>query len=370
MQKAPVRVVIAEDDYLVSEMIRGMLEGLGYAVVGEAINGHEAVAQAVELRPDVILMDWSMPDMDGIAATRRIFELRPTPVVMLSAHSTRDLIAHAGEVGAGAYLVKPPSRAELERAITIARARFDDMMELRRLNADLQTRNAELDAFAGIVAHNLDNPLALLIGYAGAIEMFGMDFSDDEIMTYLERIVANSRRMANIVDELLLLVQIRKSEVTLGPLQMELIVQQVLERMQDAIRQAGAKVLLPATWPFVLGYAAWIEEVWINYLSNALKYGGKPPRLEIGNAESGGAVRYWLRDNGAGLTPEEQTRLFQPFSRLDTVRVKGHGLGLSIVRFIIEKLGGTVAVESVKGQGSTFSFTLPAGVTSQESDDS
>ncbi|MBN1921358.1 MAG: response regulator [Anaerolineae bacterium] len=358
-QRVPIRVLIAEDDYLVSQMIRGMLEGLGYIVAGEAINGQEAVDLVLQIHPDVVLMDWSMPDMDGITATQRIFELYPTPVVMLSAYSTRDLIARAGDVGAGAYIVKSPNRLELERAITIARARFDDMMELRRLNADLQARNKELDAFAGIVAHDLDTPLALLIGYAGTIELFNEELSDAEMATYLEHIVTNSRRMANIVDELLLLVQVRKSDVTLGPLRMDLIVQHALERLQDAIDAAAAEIVLPDEWPQVLGYASWVEEVWVNYLSNGLKYGGKPPHLQIGSVVVGNAVRYWLHDNGAGLTPEEQARLFQPFTRLDTIRIKGHGLGLSIVRFIIEKLDGAVAVESAKGNGSTFSFTLP-----------
>jgi len=358
-QSSPIRVLIAEDDYLVSQMIHGMLEGLGYFVVGEAINGQEAVDLVLQIQPDVVLMDWSMPDMDGITATQRIFELHPTPVVMLSAYSTRDLIARAGDVGVGAYIVKSPNRLELERAITIARARFDDMMELRRLNADLQARNKELDAFAGIVAHDLDTPLALLIGYAGTIELFSEDLSDTEVATYLEHIVTNSRRMANIVDELLLLVQIRKSEVKPGPLQMDSIVAHALERLQDGISTAKAEIVLPEIWPQVFGYASWVEEVWVNYLSNGLKYGGKPPRLEIGSVVLGTNVRYWLRDNGGGLTQEEQARLFQPFSRLDTIRIKGHGLGLSIVRFIIEKLDGSVAVESVKGEGSTFSFTLP-----------
>jgi two-component system sensor histidine kinase/response regulator len=117
-------------------------------------------------------------------------------------------------------------------------------------------------------------------------------------------------------------------------------------------------------WPVALGYAPWVEEVWINYLSNAFRYGGRPPRLELGaEAQPDGRVRFWVRDNGAGLTPEDQARLFTPFTRLDQVQVKGHGLGLSIVRRIVEKLGGQVGVESQIGQGSTFSFTLP-GVAS------
>jgi two-component system sensor histidine kinase/response regulator len=101
--------------------------------------------------------------------------------------------------------------------------------------------------------------------------------------------------------------------------------------------------------------------VWTNYLTNAIQYGGRPPRLELGaTRQTGDRLCFWVRDNGAGLAPEEQNLLFSPFTRLDQARARGHGLGLSIVRRIIEKLGGQVGVESQVGQGSLFSFTLPA----------
>jgi signal transduction histidine kinase len=114
-------------------------------------------------------------------------------------------------------------------------------------------------------------------------------------------------------------------------------------------------------WPVAAGYAPWVEEVWANYVSNALKYGGTPPRIELGATLEGDAmVRFWVRDNGAGLSAEQQSNLFKMYSRLDTKRVEGHGLGLSIVQRIVNKLGGQVGVESAVGQGCTFSFTLPA----------
>jgi signal transduction histidine kinase len=114
-------------------------------------------------------------------------------------------------------------------------------------------------------------------------------------------------------------------------------------------------------WPMVLGYAPWLQEVWANYLSNGLKYGGWPPRLTLGAApQSNGMIRFWVQDNGPGLTPEAQGLLFTEFTRLEELRAEGHGLGLSIVRRIVEKLGGEVGVESTLGQGSVFYFTLPA----------
>ena len=100
--------------------------------------------------------------------------------------------------------------------------------------------------------------------------------------------------------------------------------------------------------------------MWVNYLSNGIKYGGRPPRVELGaTVQPDGMVRFWVRDNGPGILLEEQARLFTLFTRLDQVQVKGHGLGLSIARRIVEKLGGQVGTESEIGQGSVFSFTLP-----------
>ena len=176
--------------------------------------------------------------------------------------------------------------------------------------------------------------------------------------------------MSSIVDELLLLAEVRKvEEVETKPLDMANIVVRARERLTHIIEKHQAEIILPAVWTAALGHAPWVEEVWVNYLSNAIKYGGQPPRIELGATPSqspppggdaqGRMVRFWVRDNGPGLTPEEQARLFTPFARLDQVGTKGHGLGLSIVRRIVEKLGGQVEVESKVGQGSIFSFTLP-----------
>jgi signal transduction histidine kinase len=156
-------------------------------------------------------------------------------------------------------------------------------------------------------------------------------------------------------------------EVPTTLLDMTAIVTAAQDRLADLIIACQGEIILPPVWPMAVGYAPWIEEVWVNYLSNALKYGGNPPQIELGFDVAKEAVdqfpnfqiRFWVRDNGPGLTPEEQGRLFTSFTRLDQVRAKGHGLGLSIVRRIVEKLGGQVGVESEVGWGSTFWFTLP-----------
>jgi len=357
-----VRILIAEDDYLVGAMIKGALEEVGYAVVGEAADGLEAVEMTQSLRPDVVLMDIKMPNLDGLEAARRIYEHCPTPVVVLTAYETVKLVKEASATGVGAYLVKPSNAREMERAITVAMARFGDMMKLRRLNAELQARNEELDAFDHTVAHDLRNPLALIMGFASVLERDYATTLDEEQQKCLRAIVRNGRKMNNIIDELLLLAGVRKMEVEMEPLDMANIVAEAQQRLAFLIEKHQAKIILPDTWPVALGYGPWVEEVWANYLSNAIKYGGRPPRVELGaTTQPDGTVRFWVRDNGPGLTPEDQARLFTPYTRLDQIRAKGHGLGLSIARRIVEQLGGQVGVESEAGQGSVFTFTLKMG---------
>ena len=141
-----IGVLIAEDDYLVSKMIRGKLEETGYIIVGEAADGREAVDLTRAEQPDVVLMDIEMPYLNGIEAAAEIQQHCPTPVVILTAYDTPELIIKASEAGIGAYLRKPPHAKELQIAITVALARFGDLMELDRLNEALRLRNKELQA--------------------------------------------------------------------------------------------------------------------------------------------------------------------------------------------------------------------------------
>ncbi len=245
-------------------------------------------------------------------------------------------------------------------AIAIDNARLVET--LRQQTEDLQARNEDLDAFAHTVAHDLKNPLAMIAGFADILRN-GADLPAQEREKYLHSIVRNTQRMNNIINELLLLAEVRKQAVEFERLEMGEIVDAAFQHLAYLVEEYDAEIVVPDAWPAAWGHAPWVEEVWVNYLSNALKYGGRPPRLELGAAvEANGMVRFWVRDNGNGLTPEEQARLFTPFTRLDQARARGHGLGLSIVRRIVEKLGGEVAVESegVPGQGCVFSFTLSA----------
>ncbi len=248
-------------------------------------------------------------------------------------------------------------------AIALDNARLVET--LRQYTLKLEARNEELGAFNHTVAHDLKNPLSLVVGYAEVIQETNTTLDTDS-RHCVDMIKQSGYKMSSIIDALLLLAGVRQMEAETTLLDTAQIVAGALQRLTLVIKKHDAEIITPGTWPVALGYSPWVEEVWSNYISNAIKYGGRPPRVELGATEqldqtSGQAVvRFWVRDNGSGISPEAQGRLFTPFTRLDQVSVKGHGLGLSIVRRIVEKLGGEVGVESQEGQGSVFSFTLPA----------
>ncbi len=241
---------------------------------------------------------------------------------------------------------------------------------LRAYTLELEASNVELDAFAHTVAHDLKTPLTALIGYALLLERRYERLSPEQIRDGLHVITQNAQKMASIIDELLLLARVRKlEEVEISPLDMAAIIGQVRQRLSNLLDNPEITLVLPERWPTALGYAPWVEEVWVNYLTNAVKYGGSPLYIELGADEqveqasdSGPVVCFWVQDNGRGIPPDQQERLFSLFTRLDhNARIEGHGLGLSIVKRIINKLGGEVGVESEVGRGSRFYFTLPAG---------
>ena len=261
---------------------------------------------------------------------------------------------------------------DLERSrVTLARQRFElaeqkEAAEQQKAAAEHQKGVAEalardLDSYAHAVAHDLKNPINVISGYTDLLESKIADSLDDDGRHFLAQTAKGCSKMVQIIDELLLLASVRKiGKVPQEPLDMSKVVDETCQRLSQLIEDARAEVVLPEQWPQAVGHAPWVEEVWANYISNAIKYGGAPPRVELGaDTEHHGMIHFWVRDNGQGLAEDELGRLFQEFARVNAVKADGHGLGLSIVKRIVEKLGGEVRVASRMGDGSTFGFTLP-----------
>ena len=236
---------------------------------------------------------------------------------------------------------------------------------LRQYAGDLEERLEELDTFTRMVAHDIKGLVAHIVGCAHVLDEYSTELSDEERDECLHVITRSGRKVSNVIDELLLITttrQVGRAETT--PVDMAQIVAEAQQRLDHVTEEYQGEIILPESWPEAMGYTSWVEEVWVNYISNALKYGGHPPRVELGStAGDNGTVRFWVRDNGPGLTPQQQAQLFAPMTRLGQATVKGHGLGLSIVRRIVEQMGGQAGVESEVGRGSVFSFSLPVAAS-------
>jgi signal transduction histidine kinase len=232
-------------------------------------------------------------------------------------------------------------------------------VELQQKTRELEAHVRELDAFGHTVAHELHGPLSTIITTAETIEKFEMPA--DERKDLLHGIIQTGRRMSRIVDELMLLAQIRGADVPSQKLEMGAILERTLDRMSALVTNQKAHIVHPQQWPVACGYGPWVEEVWANYISNAIKYGGQPPTLAFGaDAQPDGFIRFWLQDNGPGVAQDQIATLFDSYSKPARSRLGSHGLGLSIVKRIVEKLGGSVGVSVTEGAGSRFYFCLPA----------
>ena len=272
-------------------------------------------------------------------------------------HSTALLDQNNQETGRLIVLKDITRHVDAEEKIRETNLRLmEEIREKEKLIVDL-------DSFSHTVAHDLKNMLGAIVSASNLIKT-GIDAMEkDDLLEINELIRQSATKTIHITRELLTLASVRQQEVKLSRINMQRIVIEALNRLNDMILENNAKVIIPEYWHEVLGYEGWIEEVWINYISNAIKDGGTPPVIHMGSEMlSDQRVKFWIKDNGKGLSGQDMSLLFNKFTRLDTLRAEGHGLGLSIVKRIVEKLNGEVGVEStnVPGEGCTFYFILPA----------
>ena len=355
-------ILVIEDNPINMKVIKHVLQTGKYNLV-EATDGLLGYEMAVQCLPDLILLDVVMPGIDGFEVCRLLKKNVATediPIVFMTGLSDTDSIVQAFELGAVDYVQKPFKAAEVL-------ARLNTHLTLRNLQKGLEREIIEreklivdLDAFAHTVAHDLKNPISNVLGYSEVLVKNYDRISPNQIKSTLGVLAQSAGKMRDIIDSLLLLARIRLEDIRIESVEMGDVVGEVCQRLKPMIQDAEAKVVVPNEWPKVRGYGPWLEEVWVNYVTNAVKYGGEPPHLELGvTRKNKHEMMFWVKDNGVGLAPEEQSKLFQPFVRLHGAQTNGHGLGLSIVQRIVDKLGGQVGVESKQGEGSTFYFTLP-----------
>ncbi|HXG13003.1 MAG TPA: PAS domain S-box protein [Gemmataceae bacterium] len=235
--------------------------------------------------------------------------------------------------------------------------------ELQQSNADLLRSNQALDEFAYVASHDLKEPLRGISSYAGFLLEDYADKLDDEGRAKLETLQRLARRLEDLIDALLEFSRVGRVDLAVQPTDLNEVLAGVLDSLRISLQQRGVAVRIPRPLPVVRCDRARIGEVFRNLITNALKYNDKPEKwVEIGYREGaeGGPPVFYVRDNGIGIREKHFDAIFRIFKRLHGRDQfgGGTGAGLTIVKKIVERHGGRVWVESVYGEGTTFSFTL------------
>ncbi|MBI2218887.1 MAG: HAMP domain-containing protein [Candidatus Rokubacteria bacterium] len=234
--------------------------------------------------------------------------------------------------------------------------------EARRAMAALEAKNVELDSFVYSVSHDLKAPLVTLHGMTGIVLEDYSAKLDRAGVHYLERIQANVEQMERLIQDLLVLSRVGREGRTAESVNMREVVDDVLAGLGHLAEERGVKVVVRDD-AVLRGIRTQIEQVYANLIGNAIKYAGDiaTPLVEIGAIDRGEHVECYVRDNGIGIDPSYHQKVFEIFQRLKEIEAEGTGVGLALVKKIVEGAGGRVWVESTRRQGATFRFTWPKG---------
>ena len=363
----PKRVLIVDDSEPNRDLLEAMVNSLGHEPV-LAQDGLDALAKAKQ-RVDLVLLDALMPGMDGFTVAKRIRQdpdLRLLPIIMVTVLEDKEDRLRAVEAGANDFISKPVDQTELKVRTESLLKMKEAQDGLKRKNQELEDTNAGLEAFVASMSQDLNAPLrgirhavdVLMKSHAPRLELGGREC--------VRSIGEATQRLDLLLKDLLDYSRLGRAEMHRQPVELAWVVPEVLAQFDEEIRKKKAQVTVEQPLPPVLGHRGTLVQALANLLANALKFvaPSTQPKVRIRAEEQEESVRLWVEDNGIGVAPEQQTRLFRAFERLrGTEAYPGTGIGLAIVRKGVEHMGGRVGVESSPDQGSKFWMELPKAQT-------
>jgi len=354
--------------------LEAALSRLGQNLV-KAGSGRDALRLMLSMDFAVILLDVSMPDIDGFE-TAELIRARPrsknTPIIFITAAVKNEASIFQGyAAGAVDFMIKPvvPDILRLKVAVFVEFSRKN--AELLRLNdnlerqaAELAAANKELEAFSYSVSHDLRAPLRGIDGFSAIIARLYADKLDARGKELLERLQGSAERMGRLIDDLLKLSRMSRKEMKFETVDLSELARGVMERVTRAEpgRQAELRIAEGLT---TVGDAGLIAILFENLISNAWKFSSKraDTLVEFGSETRSGGKVFFVRDNGVGFDMSLASKLFTPFQRLHAMsEFPGTGIVLATAHRIVARHGGRIWAEASPGLGATIFFTLPEPV--------
>lgn len=355
-------IVVIDDDYAMRLSCERILSKTGFAVHAFE-DGARGLAAVAELRPALVLVDLKMPGLSGMEVIPRIREIDPTAViVVITGYATIGTAVDAMKVGAYDFLPKPFSPDELR--LIVRRG-------LERRHLELGSRQCEIERelmkrrFVSFVSHQLKTPLVAVHQYLEVLERLGdTPEAAAKGREWIRRCLTRTDEMCQLIDDWLTLSRIEGG--TLGRQRADVDVHDTLAHLVEGYEAIaagrGVTLALDATPPLpVHADPTCLTVLFDNLIGNAVKYNRESGTVDVTATVDGGEIVVTVRDSGVGIPADALPLLFEEFYRVPRggSAVPGTGLGLPIARRIALELGGTIAVESVEGVGSTFHVRLP-----------
>jgi len=367
-----INILIVEDELLIAKNLSHKLESLGYQIVGIVSCGADAIQRAGEMKPDLILMDIVIKgDMDGIETAVIINQKFDIPIIYTTAYADDETLQRAENTGSYGYLLKPFKQRELHATIKIALSKHQEAVKMQKLIALAAAKSENRSRFFSMAYHDLNTPLTTIQLSAEMLEDSELQSGSGAINKNVARIKKAVSNMSGLLEDILMLskAEYGKNSLNLNPINATDFCTSILEELQPIVTEKHLITFRTHTDP-VQAYLdpKLLHHLLTNLLSNAIKYSPNGGHVSLELSCENQQIIFCVRDEGIGITAEDREKLFQQFERGANVgKIKGSGLGLCIVKHIVDLHGGTISVESAIGKGSTFIVTLPFLAISHES---
>lgn len=340
----------------------------------EASSGLAALEKAAEVKPDCILLDYSLPGESGLEILKKLCEANLfLSIIMMTGQGNEAVAVQAMKSGAQHYLIKSEMkpdmlhnavRAAIEHSALGRKISEQETLQ-QKLVQQLIESNTQLERFAYIASHDMQEPIRMVTSFSEIIAKDYGHLLDDTGKEYLGLIVSSGQRMRDLVEDLLAYSRMGNEGMGITSFSGESALAGILENLKGLIEQQGACITHDPL-PQFYGNPVQFMRLLQNLICNAIKYQSKdtPPEIHIGIEDEGSEWHISVKDNGMGIKEDFIEQIFQPFRRLHTWdNIQGTGLGLAICRKIAESHGGRIWVVSTHGEGSTFHFTLSKRLT-------
>ena len=354
MSDKTVKVLLIEDNPEHAQLIQAYAlrdRDVDYALdLADRLKSGQDMAETTVY--DVILLDLNLPDSRGLDTLTNMLEQAPSvPVVVLTAFDDTKTALKAVQAGAQDYLGKGEMSTEmLSRSIQYA-------IERKRTSLALEDRNRELTAFSSVASHDLQAPLRRIIQWCGHLREDLENGEKKEVDKDIDIIVGQAQTMTALIKDLLEYAKSGRGEKVFEPVGLAEVVEAALTNLEVDVQQSGAKIEVEPL-PKVMGDRVALIQLFQNLISNSIKYQADPrPEVRIAAQAKGDLWQITVEDNGIGIAPGDQARIFEPFKRVDA-QYQGTGIGLAICRRIVDQHHGKIWLESELGQGATFFVTL------------